>query len=32
LWSPSHFSVALSCFISFGHPFAMIIIGQNVLF
>jgi hypothetical protein len=32
LWSPSYFSVALSCFISFGHSFAMIIIGQDVFF
>jgi hypothetical protein len=32
LWSPSHFSVALPYFISFGHSFAMIIIGQNVFF
>jgi hypothetical protein len=32
LCSPSHFSVALSCFISFGHSFVMIIIGQDVLF
>jgi hypothetical protein len=32
LCSPSHFSVALSCFISFGHSSAMIIIGQDVFF
>jgi hypothetical protein len=32
LCSPSHFSVSLSCFISFGHSFAMIIIRQDVLF
>jgi hypothetical protein len=32
LCSTSHFSVALSCFISFGHSFAMIIIRQDVLF
>jgi hypothetical protein len=32
LWSPSHFPVALSRFISFGHSFAMIIIRQNVFF
>jgi hypothetical protein len=32
LCSPSYFSVALPCFISFGHSFAMIIIGQDVLF
>jgi hypothetical protein len=32
LCSPSHFSVALPCFISFGHSFAMFIIGQDVLF
>jgi hypothetical protein len=32
LWSPCHFSVALSCFILFGHSSAMIIIGQNVFF
>jgi hypothetical protein len=30
LWSPSHFLVALSCFISLGRSFAMIIIGQDV--
>jgi hypothetical protein len=32
LLSPSHFSVALPSFISFSHSFAMIIIGQDVLF
>jgi hypothetical protein len=32
LWSPSHFSVALSCFIWFGHSFVMIIIRQDVFF
>jgi hypothetical protein len=32
LWSPSRFSVALSCFILFGHSFAMIIIAQDVFF
>jgi hypothetical protein len=30
LWSPRHFSVALSCFISFGHSSAMIIIRQDI--
>jgi hypothetical protein len=32
LCPPSHFSVALPCFISFGHSFAMVIIGQDVFF
>jgi hypothetical protein len=32
LWSPSHFSIALSCFISPGHSFAVIVIGQDVFF
>jgi hypothetical protein len=32
LWSPSHFSASLPCFISLGHSFAMIIIGQDVFF
>jgi hypothetical protein len=32
LWSPSHFFVALTCFISFGHSSAMIIIRQDVFF
>jgi hypothetical protein len=32
LWSPCHFYVALSCFISFGHSSAMIIIGQDIFF
>jgi hypothetical protein len=32
LGSPSHFSVALSCFISFSHSSAMIIIRQDVFF
>jgi hypothetical protein len=32
LWSPSHFSIALSCFISFGHSSVMIIIGKDVFF
>jgi hypothetical protein len=32
LWSPSHFPVSLSRFISLGYSFAMIIIRQNVFF
>jgi hypothetical protein len=32
LRSPGHFSVALPCFISFSHSFAMIIIRQDVFF
>jgi hypothetical protein len=32
LGSPSRFSVALSCFISFGHSSTMIIIRQDVFF
>jgi hypothetical protein len=32
LCSPGHFSVALLSFITFSHSFAVIIIGQDVLF
>jgi hypothetical protein len=32
LWSPCRFSIALSRFVSFGDPFAMIIIRQNIFF
>jgi hypothetical protein len=32
LRSPSHFSIALSCFVSFSYSSAMIIIRQDVLF
>jgi hypothetical protein len=32
LRSPSHFSIALSCFVSFGYSSAMIIIRQDILF
>jgi hypothetical protein len=32
LRSPGHFSVALPGFILFSYSFAMIIIGQDVLF
>jgi hypothetical protein len=32
LWSPSHFSVALPCFISLSQSFATIIIGQDAFF
>jgi hypothetical protein len=30
--SPRHFSITLSCFISFNNSFAVIVIRQNVLF
>jgi hypothetical protein len=32
LRSPRHFSIALSCFVSFSYSSVMIIIGQDVLF
>jgi hypothetical protein len=32
LRSPCHFSVALSCFISFSYSSAMFVITQDVLF
>jgi hypothetical protein len=31
LRSPCHFSIALSCFVSFSYSSAMIVIGQDVL-
>jgi hypothetical protein len=32
LRSPRHFSIALSCFVSFSYSSAIIVIGQDVLF
>jgi hypothetical protein len=32
LRSPHHFSISLSCFVSFSYSSAVIVIGQDLLF